>query len=60
MKPPVAGCIEYRDDKVLGLRVRVSSKGGKSFILRKRQGAKVHNVTLGTYGSRFGLADARK
>ena len=60
LKAPSEGRVEYPDDKVIGLRVRVSSKGGKSFILRKRQGAKVHNVTLGTYGLRFGIADARK
>ena len=60
LKAPSEGRVEYPDDKVIGLRVRVSSKGGKSFILRKRQGAKVHNVTLGTYGPRFGIADARK
>ena len=60
LQAPSEGRVEYADDKVLGLRIRVSSKGGKSFILRKRQGTKVHNVTLGTYGPRFGLADARK
>lgn len=60
LKPPAVGRVEYPDDKVLGLRLRVSSKGSKSFILRKRQGNKVHNVTLGSYGPRFGLAEARR
>ena len=59
LKAPVTGRVEYPDDKVLGLRVRVSSKGSKTFVLRKRQGAKVHNVTLGTYSHRFGIAAAR-
>ena len=60
IKPPADGRIEVSDDKVQGLRVRVTAKGAKTFILRKRQGSKVHNVTLGRYGARFGLADARK
>lgn len=60
LKPPAEGRVEIPDDKVIGLRVRISCKGGKSFILRKRSGAKVHNLTLGTYGPRFGIADARK
>lgn len=60
IKAPVTGRIEIPDDKVQGLRVRVSSKGTKTFVLRKRQGAKVHNLTLGVYGPRFGLAEARR
>lgn len=60
LKPPAHGRAEYSDDSVPGLRLRVSSKGTKTFILRKRQGSKVHNITLGTYGQRFGLADARR
>lgn len=60
IKPPAEGRAEYSDDNVPGLRLRVSSKGTKTFILRKRHGSKVHNITLGTYGQRFGLADARR
>lgn len=59
LKPPSEGRAEYPDDKVPGLRVRISSKGNKTFILRKRQGDKVHNFTLGVYGHRFTLAEAR-
>lgn len=60
MTAPIEGRVEHLDDKVLGLRVRVSCKGTKTFILRKRNGTKVHNVTLGKYGPRFGLAEARR
>lgn len=56
---PKSGRIEVEVEKVPGLRVRVSSKGTKTFILRKRRGDKVHNVTIGKYGPRFGLAEAR-
>lgn len=59
LKPPSEGRAEYPDDKVPGLRVRISSKGSKTFILRKRQGDKVHNFTLGVYGHRFTLTEAR-
>jgi len=59
LKPPSEGRAEYPDDKVPGLRVRISSKGSKTFILRKRQGDKVHNFTLGVYGHRFTLAEVR-
>lgn len=61
LKSPVEGRVEYPDHKVPGLRVRVNSAGAKTFILRKRQGAKLHNVTLGRYDEeRFGLTEARK
>ena len=60
LKPPASGRIEVADEKVQGLRVRVSSKGSKTFIVRKRQGEKVHNVTIGKYGPRLGLAEARR
>jgi integrase len=60
IKPPATGRIEVADGNVQGLRVRVSSKGTKTFVLRKRQGEKLHNITLGKYGPRFGLSEARR
>lgn len=60
MKATESDRAEFPDEVVPGLRVRVSDKGTKTFILRKRVGARVVNVTLGRYGPRFGLAEARK
>jgi integrase len=51
---------EHSDSIVPGLRLRVG-KGTKTFILRKRVGGKVRNLTVGRYHeTRFTLADARK
>jgi len=60
MKAPEAGQIEFADSDVPGLRVRVGVSGAKTFILRRRVAGKVRNVTVGRYGPRFGLADARR
>ncbi len=61
LKAPSGGRVEYPDDKVIGLRVRVSAKGTKTFVLRKRTGSTVRNITIGRYHpERFGLAAARK
>ncbi|MBR0551748.1 tyrosine-type recombinase/integrase [Stakelama marina] len=60
MKPPASGQIEWSDAKVPGLRVRIGASGAQTFILRKRVGGKVRNITVGRYGPRFGIADARK
>ncbi|WP_082521257.1 MULTISPECIES: tyrosine-type recombinase/integrase [unclassified Sphingopyxis] len=60
LKSPSSGQIEIIDSKVPGLRVRVGKSGIKSFIVRKRVGGKIKVVTLGHYGPRLGLAEARK
>ena len=60
MKPPASGQIEISDSVVPGLRVRLGVSGGRTFIVRKRIGGKVKNITLGRYSARFGLAEARK
>ena len=60
LKAPEKGQVEHSDSDVPGLRVRVGASGAKTFILRKRVGEKIHNITVGRYGARFGLADARK
>jgi Arm DNA-binding domain len=57
---PETGAVEYADQVVPGLRVKIGTAGFKSFVLRTRVGAKVKVVTLGRYGPRFKLADARK
>ncbi len=58
---PVAGeRLEYRDDVVKGLRVRVGSGGTKTFTYRARFGGKPRNFALGQYDPRrFTLANAR-
>ncbi|WP_156367208.1 Arm DNA-binding domain-containing protein, partial [Novosphingobium sp. KN65.2] len=60
LKPPASGQVEIPDQLIPGLRVRIGSTGVRTFILRKRIGGKLRNITLGRYGPRFGLADARK
>jgi integrase len=60
LKPPETGAVEYADQVVPGLRVKIGAAGFKSFVLRTRVGAKIKVVTLGRYGPRFKLAEARK
>lgn len=60
LKAPERGQIEIIDKIVPGLRVRIGKSGKPSFIVRKRVGGKIKVLTLGQYGPRFGLADARK
>ena len=60
LKSPERGRVEIIDKTVPGLRVRIGTSGVVSFIVRKRIGGSIKNVTLGRYGPRFGLADARK
>ena len=50
--PPKIGQIEITDSIVAGLRLRVGASGVKTYILRKRIGSKVHNVTLGRHSLR--------
>jgi len=40
----------YRDSSIPGFGLRVTSSGGKSFIVEKRIDGKVKRVTLGKYG----------
>lgn len=59
IKPPASGQAEHADVKVTGLRLRVGAGGQKTWIVRRRIGAKVLNKKIGTY-PHMGLADARK
>ena len=49
----------YRDSGIPGFGLRVTSGGGKSFIVEKRIEGKVKRVTLGKYGN-LTLEQARK
>lgn len=60
LKALAKGQEEHSDSDVPGLRIRVGSSRSKTFILRKRVCESVRNITVGRYGSRFGLADARR
>lgn len=60
LKAPEKGQAEYSDPAVPGLRVRVGTTGTKTFILRKRVGGRIRNITVGRYGPRFGLAEAHR
>jgi len=58
---PVSGQVEYRDDLLPGLRLRIFSTGARSFILRRRFGECVRNIKLGTFQRGvFGVDDARE
>jgi Arm DNA-binding domain len=58
--PPSSGQSEMSDSLIPSLRVRVGSSGVKTFILRKRVGGQLRNITIGRYSANFSLADARK
>lgn len=58
LKPPATGQDEYPDHKVTGLRLRIGAGGKKTWIVRRRVGAKVLNKKLGDYPT-MGLAAAR-
>lgn len=58
IKPPAKGQEEHADAKVTGLRLRVGAGGKKTWIMRRRIGAKVLNRKLGTFPA-MGLAKAR-
>lgn len=58
IKPPASGQEEHPDAKVTGLRLRVGSGGQKTWIVRKRVGAKTINKKLGTYPA-LSLSKAR-
>lgn len=59
IRPPAKGQEEYPDAKVTGLRLRVGAGGKKTWIMRRRIGAKVMNRKLGSYPG-MGLPAARK
>jgi hypothetical protein len=58
IKPPPSGQEEHPDYKVTGLRLRVGAGGMKTWIVRRRVGAKAINKKLGTYPI-MGLGAAR-
>lgn len=60
IRRPDKGQWEVRDKAVPGLRVRVGASGSKTFVLRKSVAGRYRNITLGRYGDRFGLVEARK
>lgn len=60
LKPPLKGQAEHSDSDVPGLRARIGTTGAITFILRKRVAGRIRNFTIGRYGGRFGLAEARK
>lgn len=57
---PLHGQVEYADQTVPGLRLRVGASGQKTFILRKRVGGQPRNITIGRFGPRCSLLDARR
>jgi integrase len=60
LKPPATGQLEISDAIVPGLRIRVGKGGARTFIVRKRIAGTPRNITVGRFGPRFGLAEARK
>lgn len=59
LKPPATGQDEHPDHKLTGLRLRIGAGGKKTWIVRRRVGAKVVNKKLGDYPT-MGLAVARQ
>ena len=49
ISPPTSGRLEYPDDLMRGLRLRVGAGGRKAWIVRTRIGEKQINKTLGPY-----------
>ncbi|MGZ9113985.1 MAG: integrase arm-type DNA-binding domain-containing protein, partial [Brevundimonas sp.] len=61
LKAPESGQAEYADKVVSGLRLRIGASGTRTFIIRKRIGGRVANLTVGRFhDTRFTLTDARK
>jgi len=60
LKAPETGQAEISDSDVPGLRARIGRSGAISFTLRKRVDGRVRNITIGRYGPRFGIAEARR
>ena len=56
--PPQTGRDDYTDTDMPGLRLRVTSKGRKSFCYAYRYGAKTYRLTLGQYPA-LSLKEAR-
>lgn len=59
LKLPERGQIEYPDDVLVGLRLRLSSGGARTWVLRRRILGKMRNLTIGHYPE-LGLAAARQ
>lgn len=59
LKLPEHGQVEYPDTVVVGLRLRLSCGGARTWILRRRIHGKMRNLTLGHYPE-LGLAAARQ
>ncbi len=58
---PEKGQAEYSDKVVPGLRIRIGASGVRTFIIRKRIGGRIANLTVGRFHDRrFTLSDARK
>lgn len=60
IKPPATGRVEYWDEEMKGLGLRVSASGRRTWVLmyRVRGDTRLRRATLGTYPT-LSLADAR-
>src|SRR3546814_14205550 len=54
LKSPAAGQLEYCDQAVPGLRVRIGVSGARTFVLRKRVAGTPRDITLGPYSETSG------
>ena len=60
VESPSSGMIELADNVTVGLRIRVSSTGMRTFILRRRVQGKMQTITLGRFSrTGFGVEAAR-
>lgn len=58
-KPDPAKRLDFRDELMPGLVLRVSTSGTKTFCLHKRLNGKMRRLTIGRYGV-FSLSEARE
>jgi hypothetical protein len=59
LRPGERGRVEYWDDNVSGLSIRVSEAGRKTWSVMYRVNGRLRRYTLGVYPV-LGLADARR
>lgn len=60
LRAPETGQVEYPDTDVPGLRARIGKSGAIAFVLRRRVGGQIKNITLDRFGPRFGVVEARR
>lgn len=58
-KPDISKRLDFRDELIPGLVLRISTSGTKTFCLHKRINGKMRRLTIGRFGV-VSLAEARE